>query len=89
MPNADNLADSERAQRAFEVLADTLPDIIIRYDAALRYHFVNRAAEALIGRSRSEVVGGSLGAFGLPASLVALYGEHVARVMASGAPLRR
>jgi two-component system cell cycle sensor histidine kinase/response regulator CckA len=85
MSPTDGLAGSTPS-RDFAALADALPDVVIRFDEELRYLFVNRAAEALFGRRRDDLVGASLGSFGLPTELSDRYREHVTRALSTGEP---
>jgi two-component system CheB/CheR fusion protein len=51
------LAALERRERELRSLADNIPDVLLRYDRALRHTFVNRSAEVLLGRTATELLG--------------------------------
>jgi two-component system cell cycle sensor histidine kinase/response regulator CckA len=50
------LEPDERAGISYLVL-DTIPEAYVRLDAGLRFSFVNRAAEPLLGSSQSDLIG--------------------------------
>jgi len=72
---------------SFVALADHVDDVIARFDADLRFVYLNDACARLLGRGREEMLGRSIGDGGTPPETAkvmrdavrrALAGEHVA-----------
>ena len=75
-----------RRHQEFESLAESLPDLVARYDRNGRFLYVNSAVETALGVERGNLVGRTQREVGLPAELVALYDESIAGVVATGEP---
>jgi PAS domain S-box-containing protein len=56
-------------ERELQTLADTIPDVLVRFDRELRHVFVNAAVERASGRPRADFVGRTNRELGMPESL--------------------
>ncbi|HEY9800537.1 MAG TPA: PAS domain S-box protein [Leptolyngbyaceae cyanobacterium] len=51
------IARLERQKQELEALLENAPDAIARFDEQIRYLYVNRMVEEVLGRSRDELLG--------------------------------
>jgi len=79
---------ARRREEHFRTLAENLPDVIARLDRELRFLYVNRAAEALFGMRREEIVGRDRGHVALPPALARVLTEAASCAFASAAEQR-
>jgi len=76
---------ARRREEHFRTLAENLPDVIARLDRELRFLYVNRAAEALFGMRREEIVGRARGDVALPPALARVLTEAASCAFAGAA----
>jgi PAS domain S-box-containing protein len=62
-----------RSQRELQALADNTPDILSRFDRALRHVFVNAAVERATGRPKEDFLGKTNREIGFPEALCQLW----------------
>jgi PAS domain S-box-containing protein len=67
-------------------LADNTPDILTRFDRALRYVFVNLAIEKATGRPRATYLGRSMRETGFPETLCEVWEDALRSVFETGEP---
>ncbi|BAT54341.1 PAS/PAC sensor hybrid histidine kinase [Nostoc sp. NIES-3756] len=60
---AQVIASLERQKQDLEALLENAPDAIARFDDQIRYLYVNRIVEQVLGRSRHELLGKSMSEF--------------------------
>jgi PAS domain S-box-containing protein len=72
--------------RELQALADHTPDVIARFDRALRHVFVNAAAKRATGLEADFLVGKSHRELGMPAHLCEFWENALYGVFDSGAP---
>ena len=75
-----------RMESELRTVLETSPDAIAWYDAELRYFYVNRAAENLMGGSDADLIGKTNRELGHPAEFLAIWEPALRRVLASGDP---
>jgi PAS domain S-box-containing protein len=73
-------------EREFATLAEHSPDIIARFDRALRHRYVNAAVERATGRPPAEFIGKTNEELGMPPALCAQWAAVIQAVFASGEP---
>ncbi|WP_198320733.1 hybrid sensor histidine kinase/response regulator [Azohydromonas aeria] len=73
-------------ERELQTLADNSPDILTRFDRALRHVFVNVAVEKATGRPRAEFLGRSNRELGMPPDQCAVWDAHLQRAFDTGEP---
>ncbi|WP_201683509.1 PAS domain-containing protein [Ramlibacter aurantiacus] len=76
----------EARERALQTLADNTPDILLRFDAALRHVFVSAAVQGLTGRAPREFLGRGIREAGLPVSLCELWEAALRMAFHEGRP---
>ncbi len=76
--------DLDRRQQEFATLVENAPDMIIRFDTAMRVVYVNPAAEEYLGKSRDEVIGRSLEEIELTREEAANWKHSVGSVLETG-----
>ncbi|MDQ3031718.1 MAG: ATP-binding protein [Myxococcota bacterium] len=74
-------AEAEKARALFE----SLPDVIARFDAQLRWVYVNQSLERLCGVPRARLIGKTNAELGAPAALVEAGDALLADAFATGA----
>jgi PAS domain S-box-containing protein len=74
-------------EREFRTLATHSPDLVARFDRALRHRYVNPAVEAATGLSAEAYLGRTNRELGMPEPLVARWDEALSRVFDTGEPL--
>src|SRR6266540_4988462 len=77
----------QESEARFRTLADNAPDVIARFDHAMRHVYMNRAAEAVTGVPAERFLGKTSRQLGMPAPLVATWEAHIRRVLEGGAPV--
>ncbi len=77
----------ETLGRELNVVLESSPDAIIRYDTELTYRYLNRAAAAALGRSPAEVIGRRDAELGRDPVLTERWLDALQRVATSGAAL--
>ena len=75
-----------RREREFEALAEHAPDIIVRFDRALRHLYVNPAVETFTGLPQAAFLGRTNEELGMPADLVAEWRALLRGVFDLGEP---
>jgi PAS domain S-box-containing protein len=70
----------------FEALLEHIPDIVSRFDRALRHLYVNSAVARATGRPPAEFLGKTNEELGMPPDLCARWREALERVFATGEP---
>ncbi|WP_170162326.1 PAS domain S-box protein [Caldimonas tepidiphila] len=73
-----------RHEHELQTLADNTPDILVRFDRALRCVFANAAIEDVIGLKPARLLGRSFSGLGLPSALCGQWETALREVMASG-----
>lgn len=75
--------DAREARDSLDRVLETTDDGLYRLDAALRFTYVNRAAERILGRSRTDLLGVELRS-ALPHGVGSSFAEAVDRCTTSG-----
>jgi PAS domain S-box-containing protein len=75
-----------RREREFEALAEHAPDIIVRFDRALRHLYVNPAIATFTGLPQAAFIGRTHEEVGMPAELAARWRTLLHGVFDSGEP---
>jgi len=75
-------------EREFETLAENSPDIVARFDRALRHTYINPAIEPVTGMKREAFIGKTNRDIGMPEETINLWDDEVNRVFETGAPRR-
>ena len=70
----------------FRRLAESIPDIVIRFDRNLRHLYANLSAEMATGQPAGELLGKSHREVGFPEEAAAFWEEHLHRVFDTGEP---
>jgi len=73
-------------EQEFRALVENAPDIIVRFDRALRHLYVNPAIEPITGRSPQSFLGKTNRELGMPEDQVALWDAAFSRVFMTGQP---
>jgi PAS domain S-box-containing protein len=73
-------------EREFRSLADSMPDVVARFDRELRHLFVNRQVEPRTGFTPQSFLGKSNRELPMPPDLVAKWDESMRQVLDSGRP---
>ncbi len=74
----------QRREREVATLADNSPDIVARFDRALRHLYVNAAVERATGRTPADFLGKTNEELGMPAELCALWSRTLREVFDTG-----
>lgn len=77
-------SELDRREREFRALVENSPDIIARFDRALRFIYVNPAIERVLGRPASSFPGKTYEDLELPDDLVRCLQSPLKNVFASG-----
>ncbi len=77
-----------RSEEHLRVLADNVPDAIVRFDRNLRHVFANAAAAAAIGAPLDRVAGKTRAELGTPPEHAAFWDQYLQKVFRTGAPDR-
>jgi PAS domain S-box-containing protein len=73
-------------ERELATLADNSPDIVARFDRALRHRYVNAAVERATGRPAAEFLGKTNEELDMPAELCGLWNRTLREVLDTGKP---
>jgi PAS domain S-box-containing protein len=84
MERREGLEPTHDSEQAFRKLAENSPDIIARFDRALRHLYVNPGAERVTGLTAERYLGRTNEELGMPAESVAAWNEALHEVFASG-----
>jgi len=77
-----------RSEEHLRILADNVPDAIVRFDRDLRHVFANAAAAAAIGAPLDRLVGKTREELGAPPEHAAFWDQYLQKVLRTGAPDR-
>lgn len=75
-----------RREQDFVTLVENSPDIVARYDTALRHLYVNAAVERATGRRPEAFIGRTNEELGMPPALCQAWSETLRGVIRSGEP---
>ncbi len=75
-------------EHEFETLMEHAPDVVIRFDSALRHLYINAAVEALTGLPAERFLGRTQRELGMPGELCALWERELGAVIEQGEPRR-
>ena len=75
-----------QAEGKFRTLVENLPDVVARFDPALRHLYVSSAVHSMTGVPSSRCVGKTNRELGMPSELVELWDAALRRVFATGRP---
>jgi PAS domain S-box-containing protein len=70
----------QERERELRTVADNSPDIIVRYDRALRHVFINAAVERVTGKPMALFLGRTNQELGMPADLCELWDNAIRKV---------
>jgi PAS domain S-box-containing protein len=76
--------DLARRERELETLAEHSPDLIVRFDTALRHLYVNRAVESVTGVAPSAFIGRTMDELAERAALFSGWRHVIERVLETG-----
>ncbi len=82
----DAYDEAERRRRNFESLAENSPDMVVRFDRALRFLYANRALERITGIARDALIGHASSDVGLLGQNAVFWQEKLNAAFASGEP---
>ena len=74
------------SERELRALVENAPDVVIRFDRALRIRYVNPMVETYTGLSASALVGRTVAELGYPAENVRAWESGLRRVVDAGEP---
>jgi PAS domain S-box-containing protein len=74
----------DKYEQDFKMLVENAPDIIFRFDNALRHVYVNSAVEKATGVPSHEFIGKTHEELGMPEESVTLFQTHIRDVFESG-----
>lgn len=85
LQQSESAADALRQSEArLRTLADNLPDVVVRYDRALRHRLVNAAITRATGLRPDQVLGKTLAEAGMPGANVQAWTRTLERVFNTG-----
>jgi diguanylate cyclase (GGDEF)-like protein/PAS domain S-box-containing protein len=73
----------KRHEREYRALAENSPDVICRFDRAMRHVYVNDYGAKVYGVPKDRVVGKTMAGLGLPPDKATLWNRHLERVFES------
>jgi PAS domain S-box-containing protein len=76
----------QRREQELATLMDNSPDIVVRFDRALRHRYVNAAVERATGRAPGEFPGKTNEELGMPPELCARWNRTLREVLETGEP---
>lgn len=68
----------------FRTLAENLPDLVARFDRQLRFVYVNRAVQVMLGTPAEEIIGKTDVEIGLPEEMARVRERKMREVLATG-----
>jgi PAS domain S-box-containing protein len=77
-----------RSESHFRILADSLPDVVVRIDAEGRHRYANAAFERASGLAPAAVLGKTWAEFGIPPAHESAWRAALARVLGQGSTER-
>lgn len=84
-PNSNQEEESQYLQeQEFRALVENAPDIIFRFDKALRHTYVNTAIEKATGIPKQAFIGKDHRDLGMPEDIVLFFQKHIRKVFESG-----
>jgi PAS domain S-box-containing protein len=75
---------ARKREEDFKTLAESIPDVIVRIDAASRCAYANPAAKQALGLEPGELIGRSLADIALPEQIAAPLAEAASQALADG-----